>query len=80
MAVAKLTAISTLCLMLISISSCAPREIALKLEGGSAAANAVLCATIDPIYLSDEEIASLSRGLKEKIAANNTVWERLCGD
>jgi hypothetical protein len=66
--------------MLISTTSCAPREIAIKLDGGSSAANAVLCSTIDPVYLSDAEIAGLTRATKETIAANNKVFEKLCGD
>ncbi len=66
--------------MLISTTSCAPREIAIKLDGGSSAANAVACAVFDPIYLEEQEIVDLTRKSKEKIAGHNAAWEKLCGE
>lgn len=80
MAVANWIVKSTLCLMLISMTSCAPREIAIRLDGGSAAANAVACTVFDPIYLEDQEIMDLTRKSKEKIAGHNAAWEKLCAE
>jgi hypothetical protein len=36
------------------------------------------CLAWKPIYLSDPDIAVLSRGAKEKIAAHNRTYESLC--
>ncbi len=74
----NLIAKSTLCLMLISMTSCGRPEIALKLEGGSQAANVVACTVFDPIYLEDQEIMDLGRKSKERIAGHNATWEKLC--
>jgi len=71
---------STLCLMLISTTSCGAPKIELKLDGGSSAANAVACAVFDPIYLEEQEIMDLTRKSKEKIAGHNAAFEKLCGE
>lgn len=79
MGVVKSTVICLSFLTLISMTGCAPREIAINLKGGAEAANAVACAVFDPIYLHESEIAALTRKTKEKIAAHNAVFEKLCG-
>lgn len=72
------TALCLSFLTLIWTTGCAPREIAINLKGGGEAANAVACAVFDPIYLHESEIAALTRKTREKIAAHNAVFEKLC--
>lgn len=66
-------------LLTLTLTGCSSRhEIDVNLKGGSDAANSVLCVSMEPVYMSDAEIAALSRPIKEKIGANNLIWEKMC--